>query len=46
MEIVIAAIAALIVGAGAGVGITYAQNKRREKGGQNKADELIRKAKH
>lgn len=46
MEIVIAAIAALIVGAGAGVGITYAQNKRKEKGGQNKADELIRKAKH
>ena len=46
MEIVIAAIAALIVGAGAGVGVTYAQNKRKEKGGQNKADELIRKAKH
>ena len=46
MEIVIAAIAALVVGAGAGVGITYAQNKRKEKGGQNKADELIRKAKH
>ena len=34
MEIVIAAIAALVVGAGAGVGITYAQNKRKEKGGQ------------
>lgn len=46
MEIVIAAIAALVVGAGAGVGITYAQSKRKEKGGQNKADELIRKAKH
>ena len=46
MEIVIAAVAALVVGAGAGVGITYAQNKRKEKGGQNKADELIRKAKH
>ena len=46
MEIVIAAIAALVVGAGAGVGITYAQNKRKEKGGEKKADELMRKAKH
>lgn len=39
-------IIALVAGAGAGVGGFYAYNKRNEKGGKNKADELIRKAKH
>ena len=37
---------ALILGAGAGVGGLYAYNKQKEKGGKNKADDLIRKAKH
>ena len=46
MEWIIPAIAALVVGAGAGVGISYASNKRKENGGKNKAEELIRKAKH
>lgn len=46
MEWIIPAIVALAVGAGAGVGISYASNKRKENGGKNKADELIRKAKH
>ncbi len=46
MEWIIPAIAALVVGAGAGIGVSYASNKRKENGGKNKADELIRKAKH
>lgn len=46
MDWIIPAIAALVVGAGAGVGVSYASNKRKENGGKNKADELIRKAKH
>ena len=37
---------ALVLGAGAGVGGFYAYNKRNENGGKDKADELIRKAKH
>ena len=37
---------ALVLGAGAGVGGFYAYNKHNEKGGKDKADELIRKAKH
>lgn len=46
MEWIIPAIAALVVGAGAGVGVSYASNKHKENGGKNKADELVRKAKH
>ncbi len=46
MDWIIPAIAALVVGAGAGVGVSYASNKHKEKGGKNKADELVRKAKH
>ena len=46
MDWIIPAIAALVVGAGAGVGVSYASNKRKENGGKNKADELVRKAKH
>lgn len=45
MEIAIAIIAA-IVGIGAGAGGVYAYNKKNENGGKNKADDLIRKAKH
>lgn len=37
---------ALVLGAGAGVGGFYVYNKRNENGGKDKADELIRKAKH
>ena len=46
MDWIIPAIAALVVGAGAGAGVSYASNKRKENGGKNKADELVRKAKH
>ena len=46
MELTIAAIIAAIVGIGAGAGGVYAYNKKNEKGGKNKADDLIRKAKH
>lgn len=46
MEWIVPAIIALVVGAGAGVGVSYASNKRKENGGKNKAEELIRKAKH
>jgi ribonuclease Y len=46
MNTVIVAIIALIVGLGIGVGILYFYNKRNENGGKNKADEMIRKAKH
>ena len=45
MEIIIAIIAAL-VGMGAGAGGIVAYNKKKETGGKNKADDLIRKAKH
>ena len=37
MEWIIPAIAALVVGAGAGVGVSYASNKRKENGGKNEA---------
>lgn len=37
---------ALVLGASAGMGGFYAYNKHNEKGGKDKADELIRKAKH
>lgn len=37
---------ALVLGAGAGMGGFYAYNKHNEKGDKDKADELIRKAKH
>ena len=39
-------IIALVAGAGAGVGGFYVYNKRNENGGKNKADDLVRKAKH
>jgi len=45
MEILIAVIAA-IVGLGAGAGSVFAYNKKNENGGKNRADDLIRKAKH
>ena len=37
---------ALVLGAGAGVGGLFAYNKHKENGGKNKADDLVRKAKH
>ena len=37
---------ALVAGAGVGVGGFYAYNKHNENGGKNKADDLVRKAKH
>ncbi|MBQ3410097.1 ribonuclease Y [Candidatus Saccharibacteria bacterium] len=40
------AVIAAIVGLGAGAGGVFAYNKKNEKGGKNKADDLIRKAKH
>ncbi|MBQ6394171.1 ribonuclease Y [Candidatus Saccharibacteria bacterium] len=40
------AVIAAIVGLGAGVGGVFAYNKKNERGGKNKADDLIRKAKH
>ena len=46
MEFLVPVIIALVAGAGAGVGGFYIYNKRNENGGKNKADELIRKAKH
>ena len=45
MEIISIAIAA-IVGLGLGAGGIFAYNKKKENGGKNKADDLIRKAKH
>lgn len=39
-------IIALVVGAGAGAGGLFAYNKHNENGGKNKADDLVRKAKH
>ena len=45
MEIVIPIIAA-VVGIVAGAGGIFAYNKRNENGGKNKADDLVRKAKH
>ena len=44
MEIAIIVIAAL-VGIGAGAGSVFAYNKKNEKGGKNKADDLVSKAK-
>lgn len=44
MEIAIAIVAA-IIGIGAGAGGVFAYNKKNEKGGKNKADDLVRKAK-
>ena len=43
---IIPVVIALVLGAGAGMGGFYAYNKHNEKGGKDKADELIRKAKH
>jgi len=37
---------ALLVGAAIGAGVFFAYSKSKERGGQNKADELVRKAKH
>ena len=45
MEIVIPIVTA-VVGIVAGAGGIFAYNKRNENGGKNKADDLIRKAKH
>ena len=45
MEIAIIVIAA-IFGIGAGAGGVYAYNKKNEKGGKNKAEDLVRKAKN
>ena len=45
MEIVIIIIAA-VLGLGAGAGSVFAYNKRNEKGGKNKAEDLVRKAKN
>ena len=45
MEIAIPIIAA-IVGVAAGAGGIFAYNKHNENGGKNKADDLVRKAKH
>lgn len=45
MEIVIPIIAA-VAGIAAGAGGIFAYNKRNENGGKNKADDLVRKAKH
>ena len=45
MEIA-AIIIAAVLGVGAGAGGIFAYNKKRENGGKNKADDLIRKAKH
>ncbi|MBR2589247.1 ribonuclease Y [Candidatus Saccharibacteria bacterium] len=39
------AIVAAIIGIGAGAGGVFAYNKKNEKGGKNKADDLVRKAK-
>ena len=39
-------IIALVIGAGAGAGGLFAYNKHNENGGKNKADDLVRKAKH
>ena len=45
MEIVIPIVAA-VLGLGLGAGGIFAYNKKKENGGKNKADDLIRKAKH
>lgn len=45
MEIISIAIAA-IAGLGLGAGSLFAYNKKKENGGKNKAEDLIRKAKH
>ncbi|MBQ9029747.1 ribonuclease Y [Candidatus Saccharibacteria bacterium] len=45
MEI-IGIIVAAVVGLGVGAGSIFAYNKKNENGGKNKADDLIRKAKH
>ena len=45
MEVAIIVIAA-ILGLGAGAGGVFAYNKNNEKGGKNKADDLVRKAKN
>ena len=45
MEI-IAIVVAGVLGLGIGAGGIFAYNKKKENGGKNKADDLIRKAKH
>ena len=45
MEIVLPIIAA-VLGLGLGAGGVFAYNKKNENGGKNKAEDLIRKAKH
>lgn len=39
-------VVAAVLGLGAGAGGVYTYNKKHEKGGKNKADNLVRKAKH
>ena len=43
---IVGIIIAAILGLGAGAGGIYTYNKKKENGGKNKADELIKKAKH
>ena len=43
---ILAIVIAGVVGLGAGAGGIFAYNKKKENGGKNKADDLIRKAKH
>ena len=45
MEIV-SIVIAVVAGLGLGAGSLFAYNKKKENGGKNKADDLIRKAKH
>ena len=45
MEIALAIIAA-VIGAGVGAGGVFAYNKKNENGGKNRADDIVRKAKH
>lgn len=46
MPPIIAIITAAIIGLGAGAGSIVFYNKKNEKGGKNKAEDLVRKAKH
>ena len=43
---IVAIVVAAIAGLGLGAGGIFADNKKKENGGKNKADDLIRKAKH
>ena len=43
---IVAIVIAGVLGLGAGAGGLFAYNKKKENGGKNKAEDLIRKAKH